>query len=779
MANDKLNIGLLTTELEDPYARAVCEGAIVGARDNDVNLFIFPGRYVDAEYNDKERSAFDYQYNTIFEYPNKDNMDGLLVMLGVIGTTMSRKKQREFLKKYEGIPIMLVGCELDNYSNVVVDNRTGLDEEINHLINHHNVKKIGFVSGPATNNDAVERLQVYEKALRDNGIPYDESYVAYGNFSEYSVDVTLELLNRHPDIEAIVCANDQMAIGVYKAIQTLGKRVGIDIFVAGFDDAPCCTQLLPNLTTVKADAGSLGIQAVSDLMNLIENPKLEIHSSVDTTMVQRNSCGCRGFQLSDVNKYSDIKIEDTDDPAEIAEILNNYLFHSYSKSKSIIKAIRDDLKDFFTRIIELYKDNNLDEYEQEILSYEFLDLISGSLKHYITSDVMFSGLDVLMQKLFTMSASDEQQLKIVGFVNTLYKHESNERRSDSKRHENEIAMLNDQINRITQDMLIFDHDDDAVYGTVIDKLSRLHINSSLLYIFNHPIIHYEEEKWELPISVDLKGFSDGQDVFSLPEKDQRVLVCDLFRNQFMPDDRRYTMVVSPLYSSLDHYGILFSEVDAEYFDFIRPITNQLFAAIKIIYLLKDRADTQEKLQISLKQIQENNLKLDVVAKSDELTGIYNRRGFLNMANELMQRPVNQGCRLMAVYADMDNLKIVNDRFGHEEGDYALKLIAEVLMSTFRSSDIVARMGGDEFAVLAMVGDEIDIEKKLRKRINKLIREKNMANDKEYYVGMSLGFYEFACSGDVDILNIMDKADKKLYEEKKNKNKIVYKSELKD
>ncbi len=778
MANDKLNIGLIVSELADSYDSAVCNGAVLGAEYRDVNLFIFPGRYLGTEYHDKERSTFDYQYNTIFDLPTLGDMDGLIVTLGTIGTSLSDDDKMRFLSKYEDIPVVLLGSEIGGYSNVVVDNRSGLRETLEHLITGHKVTKLGFLSGPKTNVDAQERLGVYQDVIREHSLDLDDSYVAYGNFSEYSEEVTLELINRHPDIQAIACANDQMAIGVYKAIESIGKKPGIDIFVTGFDNAPCCTELVPNLTTVSADPSAIGQQAVLDIVNQIE-VKMETHSVVPSNMIQRGSCGCNIFTGADLDDETRELLKNTEDHKIVVDILVDALFCRHSKSAPHVVQVKEKVKGFLTDIVDLYDRDELNDYNREMVADRFIDMMED-VRHYISVENVLKSFEIFTEKVFSLhDSTDENKFDIVKLSAGLYRHLRAYNRAEDRRKDRDIDELNNQINRFAQDMLIYDHDDDAIYWTVIDKLSRLHMHSSYLYLYKRPIIHRQDDEWEIPKYYYLKGYHDKDEVYSLAYKDQKVLSSSIFRNDFLPDDRRYTMVISPLYSALEQYGLLISEVDPDYFDFVKPITNQLFSAIKIIHLLKEQAVTQDKLQASLKKIQESNVKLDEAAKVDELTGIYNRRGFSIKANQRIRKPRNQGSKMLAVYADMDNLKFVNDKFGHEEGDYSLKFIADVLKKAFKSKDIVARMGGDEFAVLANIDGEDDIENRLRKRINKIVYDMNKANDKEYYIGISLGFYEFACFKDIDILHIMDTADKRLYEEKKSKVKILYKKDMKD
>ncbi|MFO7570596.1 MAG: diguanylate cyclase, partial [Smithellaceae bacterium] len=94
-------------------------------------------------------------------------------------------------------------------------------------------------------------------------------------------------------------------------------------------------------------------------------------------------------------------------------------------------------------------------------------------------------------------------------------------------------------------------------------------------------------------------------------------------------------------------------------------------------------------------------ELESLAFDDHLTGLYNRRGFFTLAKRELNRAVRSEKTLLLFFADLDDLKAVNDQFGHEEGDRALIAAAKILSQTFRSSDIVSRIGGDEFAILAV------------------------------------------------------------------------------
>lgn len=773
----KKNIVLLTSHLDNDYCNDVCRGADISAREVDANLYVLPGRYLNADYFDKVRAASEDQYNTLFTYPNKENTDVLLVMLGSIATTLSDEEKRRFLSRYEGIPTMLIGSELEGYNCVTVDNRAGFTQEIEHLIVHHGDTKLGFVSGPMTNVDAQERLQVYRDCLAKHDIAYDEGRVVYGNFSEYCEDIVEDLLDRNPDLQGIVFANDSMAAGGYRVLKRRGIRIGIDIAVAAFDDAPFASKIAPNLTTVKADASRVGYQAVLQAMKLIDNPDENIKSQVETRMVRRESCGCHEVPLDDVRRVTGVDLSDATDRTRISLVLYLYLFHEYLDTEAV-DQYHNRLGDFISHVFAMFDEKKFDEHNKSQIIFEFADfMVSGVLK-YTSEDRIFNMVDILMDRIYVMYPQGQSQLTAMQLSQALHRRIFSEYDTVTQKKEEDITTLNFLIHRITQDMLMYDHDDDAMYGTVVDKLPRLNINSSFLYTYKDPIIHHVGEPWNMPDYLYLKAYSIGDVTTDVPRASQKFPKNQLFDNPYLDPEKRHTIIVSPLFSGDEHYGVLFTEMDYQYFNTLLSITNQLVAAIKIIHLLQENEEVQEQLQMSLEQIRENNMVLDELSKSDELTGVYNRRGFLSTANMLIHKKINEGRHALVIYADMDNLKIVNDRFGHEEGDYSLKTIARILKESLRASDTVARLGGDEFAALAFVSDKGDSERIIRERINQVSKRLNETSGKEYLINISMGFCEFVCHEDQDILELLDRADKKLYDEKTSKVKIILKKDLK-
>jgi len=163
-------------------------------------------------------------------------------------------------------------------------------------------------------------------------------------------------------------------------------------------------------------------------------------------------------------------------------------------------------------------------------------------------------------------------------------------------------------------------------------------------------------------------------------------------------------------------------------------------------------------------------ELGNLALTDELTGLYNRRGFMAMAERQMRLGRRTGRGMLLFMMDVDGLKQINDTFGHLEGDRVLKRTAEVLEETFRDSDVIARQGGDEFAVLAIEAaghSERTIQTRLFDGLGSINAEQS-----HYEISLSMGFARFDPRNCTSIGKLMAKADQAMYEQKRRRSAAV-------
>jgi diguanylate cyclase (GGDEF)-like protein/PAS domain S-box-containing protein len=163
--------------------------------------------------------------------------------------------------------------------------------------------------------------------------------------------------------------------------------------------------------------------------------------------------------------------------------------------------------------------------------------------------------------------------------------------------------------------------------------------------------------------------------------------------------------------------------------------------------------------------------IQTLSLADELTGLYNRRGFLAFCKQHLNalRRTNKG--VVIVYADLDGLKAINDSFGHKEGDRALVKTAELLKENFRSSDVLGRLGGDEFIMLAAVDPDGGMEK-LISRLERKFESYNALKTSPYNLSISLGVAQLEPDGTQSLEDLMANADAAMYENKRRKKNRV-------
>jgi diguanylate cyclase (GGDEF)-like protein len=156
-------------------------------------------------------------------------------------------------------------------------------------------------------------------------------------------------------------------------------------------------------------------------------------------------------------------------------------------------------------------------------------------------------------------------------------------------------------------------------------------------------------------------------------------------------------------------------------------------------------------------------ELRYLALTDDLTCLYNRRGFFAAATQQLKLARRNTQKMLLFFCDVDNLKRINDCYGHREGDLALVRTAEALEEAFRDSDILARLGGDEFAVLAPEASSQN-EAAILHRLKKSLKKSNL-NESRYELSLSVGVGQFDPKHAVSLGDLMEHADRDMYVQK--------------
>jgi len=335
-----------------------------------------------------------------------------------------------------------------------------------------------------------------------------------------------------------------------------------------------------------------------------------------------------------------------------------------------------------------------------------------------------------------------------------------------------MESLDHKMNILARDMLMLESSSDQTYGSFLKALVPVEeIEDCYLFTFNKPIIYHANEDWStLPDSIYLRAYKHGKNVIEVPSNKQIVKIKDIFSGRYLREEPKNYVLVD-IFCREYQYGVMLCTVPYDLFHYVENLGYQLSIGLKIKELFGSKEKLLEERDDMLYILEKENNYLGSLSFYDELTGIFNRRGLNNQMMKYLDDGDCIGKRMVLIMADLNFLKEINDKFGHDEGDYALKNAAEAVSSSVSENGVACRIGGDEFVGLSFLDDEEHLTE-IKRRIKKYLRDFNKTSTKPYEVKLSVGCAEFILDRDVDISEIMTKADQKLYEDKRRKGAFV-------
>jgi len=287
----RMVLGLLVDALEGTYQSTVLAGAADAAAEADATLLCVAGGALSLKHPTAR--------NAVYELVGQHNLDGLLVMTGALANIVGHEAIDHFIAPFRSMPICSIAAPIVGAINVLVDNERGMRDAMAHLVDESGCRQIAFIRGPTGNAEAQERFRVYREELQARGLDDSDALVVEGDFTQSAgAAAVLELFDRRnvrPD--AIMAADDLIALGVLQALGDRSIRVPDEVAVMGFNDIEEARFASVPLTTVRQPLYEQGKHAVRAMMAALGGRPPAGPVVLPTELVKRRST--KGFEPSE------------------------------------------------------------------------------------------------------------------------------------------------------------------------------------------------------------------------------------------------------------------------------------------------------------------------------------------------------------------------------------------------------------------------------------------------------------------------------------------------
>ena len=701
------------------------------------------------------RSNTESYFRVAFEVAARLNLDAIIVPAGIIASYLSTEAESlvTLLSILDSNKTVLLERNIPGYRCITKDNVPGMQECMRHLIEDCGFRRIAFISGPETSNGAREREAVYFEEMERHGLDTPPSLFARGEYSGECGTAIEDLIDNNQDLEAIACCVDLIAFSVYNVMKKRRLAVGRDIAVTGFDDHAMSAHLDPPLSTVHSTGYDLGCMGAREAIRICEGKEQE-EDTLTSTFIARASCG-----ESEHDRIEQYRILLAKKPFPEDEIIDTICESTLTMAgKRATEDFKRAMRKLLAKVRQAYA-CYIQDGNDEISLFSSQDLTLLFNQSY--SDLFsLEGFQAVVIDLLKALAADSFHVKsdwIIEQISNL--HHSIARILNSEIHETKLAMSKREwvAFHITDDAIRESVEPKLVYRLIMEEFHHLGVEQADLYLLPEPVEFIGTRTFALsdtlqPLSHLQHGrisVTEGQDPTHLPKLLDSVIPAH-------GGSRIYT--VGGIMAGNELMGI--AALDAGTLD----NDGQLIAFLNLGIALKHMqliAQERESNEI----LSKSNLLLEQQSHYDEMTGILNRRGFMSKLHRMLN--LHQGAKGALFYLDLDGLKYINDTFGHDNGDEAIRQTTHILAACLPPDTILGRLGGDEFVAFTLIDDETEINS-MGRSVDAGMATFNATHSYPFdlaisYGGVSMAVDENAFAGVTDTLSL---ADERLYQMKK-------------
>ncbi len=360
-----MKIAVLIGNISFDSQKRMINGILDKALIDRTNVCVFVS---EGGHNEHHSDYSDGEYN-IYTLPDFTKYDGVIMYSDTIHDPKIVEHIRKGISE-AAIPCVDMSAGDSAFMHVEMENTVGITQITQHLITKHNARNIYFIAGPSDIEAANERLRAWQDTMSRNRLGWDMEHIYYGDYSfESGMRAARKFLNEARSMpDAIVAANDEMAVGAVMMLKSAGYRVPEDVMVTGYDDSSMAEYIHPRLTTVRRGEYEAGNAAYTKIAAVLQGEAAEQCTVMQGSPVYADSCGCEtdskysGADLKDkyINSFMDFHRN--------LEILKNSAaeFTGLTEFKDFLDSLEQHVRYMGVEYFYLCMCSNMEEYRKEL-----------------------------------------------------------------------------------------------------------------------------------------------------------------------------------------------------------------------------------------------------------------------------------------------------------------------------------------------------------------------------------------------------------------------------
>ncbi len=755
MDNKKTTVAVMLRDVGSDFSEVMYSGLADAAKEEDVNTVFLLGPQSPGEDKVIEDDDIDDEYvdqlDSVYDYVGILKPDVLIIVSGSLKKSRVLPDINALVERYRGVPMLVLETRpvKPSIAYQVAESYQAMCECVEHIIVEHRRNFVVYVSGNPKEYDFKERLRAFKDTMNAHSLDYNDDQIIICDSPEREEIRINAIFDDFPYVDAIICSCDRFARIVYRACNKRGIKVGKEVAVTGFDDVNLSHTMTPELTGVMYDSYRFGHEALKRALRVAAGERLG-GVKIPCHFIKRCSCGCVERRLPGKHEGGPAPISDvikTDILKYIDEGIDRavdavYSVFPYEAEKQAFKSLYSEMLHYI--------------YDSMFTEWDDLDEAIANIERYIFTLSSYRGISFrmvsdksceLLENMMEMIPYGKIRTKLTGMILEAVKCLK----------EAEIVRMRERGNirrehlwfipLFTKDLLNESKSEVDVITSIMKRLQGMNVRSGHFFIFNKPVVYKKEQLPPVPSILNYAGYFDRDSVRVFRRQNGVGIDDENGISSVLPKEDSHAYAAYAICSGNRQYGVALYEVDRDDLFFVMLCTLQIGALFNF-------RDTSHEARTTGNEVKIKNELLGYVSYRDDLTGALNGVGFMDRLTRLIYD--NGHGKGFLFFADVAHMHEINQRFGHEAGDEALRCAASCLCAILGEENLLARVGDDEF-ISVILSENCDIIDSIKKSVNRVIGEYNSDSKNHYDLELLMDAYPFVCEPGMDAGGLVKEA----------------------